>query len=156
MVSAEFVLEKWLKKGRFPELKKPRGNNMDPIADLLSQIKNALAVKKPLISAPFSNFKEAIIQLLIKLGYLKSVSRVGRGPKKFLKVELRYDENGEPLIKEIKKISKPGQRIYFSKKEIKPVKSGFGHLIVSTPEGLMTDKEARKKGLGGEVIFEIF
>lgn len=129
---------------------------MDPISDMLTQIRNALAVKKPLISVPLSNFKYEIVQALINNGYLKGVSRAGRGVKKFLKIELKYNANGEPAISEIKKISKPGQRIYLTKSKIRPVKSGLGHLIISTSHGLMTDKEAKRKSLGGEVICEVF
>jgi len=76
--------------------------------------------------------------------------------KKYLKIELKYNEDGGPVIKQIKKTSKPGQRIYASKHEIKPVKSGLGCLIISTSQGLMSNKEAKKKGLGGEIICELF
>jgi len=129
---------------------------MDPISDMLTQIRNALAVKKPLISVPFSNFKYEIAELLVNNGYLKSISRAGRGIKKFLKIELKYDDSGDAAIREIRKVSKPSQRIYLTKDKIKPIKSGLGHLIISTPKGLMIDSEAKKKGLGGEVICEIF
>lgn len=129
---------------------------MDPISDMFTQIRNALAVKKPLVSVPLSNFKQEIVQLLIDQGYLKGMSRAGHGVKKFLKIDLKYEADGEPAIREIKKISKQGQRIYLPKDKIKPVKSGLGHLIVSTSQGLMIDVEAKKKGLGGEIIGEIF
>ncbi len=127
----------------------------DPIADMLTQIRNALAVKKPSISIPHSKFKHNLAKVLIRRGYIKSAVKVGRGIKKYLKIELEYD-NGVPAIEELKKISKPGQRIYVSKNEIKSVKSGFGHSIISTSKGIMYDYEARKNNLGGEVICQIF
>ncbi len=129
---------------------------MDSISLMLTQIRNALAVKKPFISITASNFKYEVANTLVSLGYLRSVNKVGRGVKKYLKIELKYDSNGDPVIKQLKKISKPGQRIYSSKYEIKPVKSGMGHAIISTSHGLMSNKEARKKSLGGEVICEVF
>ncbi len=129
---------------------------MDPISSMIAQIKNALAVKKPFISIPASNFKYDVASLLADLGYLRSVNRVGRGMKKYLKIELKYDSNGDSVLKQIKKISKPGQRIYLPKHKIKAVKSGLGCLIISTSSGLMTNKEARKKSLGGEIICEVF
>ncbi len=157
----EFVLEKWSQMAKSPELKSRLGSiirsrNMDTIADLLTQIRNALAVKKPLISVPHSNFKQNLAELLSRRGYLGKIEKTGRGVKKNIKIELNYDENGSPRIVEIKKISKPGQRIYSNTSGIKPVKSGLGHRIISTSSGLMFDFEARKKGLGGEVICEIF
>jgi len=129
---------------------------MDSISSMLTEIRNALAVKKPFISITASNFKYEVASTLVGLGYLRSVNKVGRGIKKYLKIELKYDNNGDPMIKQIKKISKPGQRIYFSKYELRPVKSGMGYAIISTSQGLMSNKEAKKKGLGGEVICEVF
>lgn len=129
---------------------------MDPISSMIAQIKNALAVKKPFISISASNFKYEVAYILVDLGYLRSVAKVGRGIKKYLKIELKYDSNGDSVLKEIKKVSKPGQRIYLPKHKIKAVKSGLGCLIISTSGGLMTNKEARKKGLGGEIICEVF
>jgi small subunit ribosomal protein S8 len=129
---------------------------MDPISDMLTQIRNGLAAQKPLISVPASNLKYEIAKLLVENKYLKSVNKVGRGAKKFLKIELKYDEHGIPAITEIKKISKLGQRIYSGAKEIKAYKSGQGHYIISTSSGVMIDSETRKKGLGGEVICRVF
>lgn len=129
---------------------------MDPVSDMLTQIRNALAVRKPLISIPHSNFKQQLAEILSKGGYLKDVGKVGRGSIKYLKIELKYDERNQPVIEELKKISKPGQRIYLESNKIRPVKSGMGRLVISTSKGLMFDKEARQAGLGGEVICEIF
>lgn len=129
---------------------------MDPISDMLTQIRNGLAAQKPLISVGASNIKYEIARLLVENKYLKSVNKVGRGAKKFLKIELRYDEHGIPAITEIQKVSKLGQRIYSHSRDIKAFKSGQGHYIISTSNGVMFDLEARKKGLGGEVICRVF
>lgn len=129
---------------------------MDSIAEMLVQIKNALAVKKTALSLTFSKMRFEIARILLENGYLENVKIFSRGPKKFLKIELKYDEKGRPVIQELKKISKPGCRIYIKNKDIKPIKSGLGFLIISTPQGLMTSLEAKKKGLGGEVICEVF
>lgn len=129
---------------------------MDPISDMLTQIRNGLAAQKPLISVPASNIKYEVARILVENKYLKSVNKVGRGAKKFLKIELKYGESGVPAITELKRISKLGQRIYSGSKDIKPFKSGQGHYVISTSSGVMIDFEARKKGLGGEVICRVF
>lgn len=129
---------------------------MDPIADMLTQIKNALASKKLAVSLAFSKMRFEIAKILLENGYLENLKVFTRGPKKFLRIELKYDQKGEPVLRELKRISKPGCRIYVKNKEIKPIKGGLGFWIISTPSGLMTSWEAKKKGLGGEVICEVF
>jgi len=136
---------------------------VDVISDMLVQIKNAQAVKKPEVFIPFSKFKFEILKILAKEGFVEKVEKVKRKirkgkskPKPFLKVVLKYDENGEGAISGIKRISKPGQRIYKSYRELKPVKSGYGIAILTTSKGVMTDKMARKLKVGGEVICEIW
>lgn len=123
---------------------------------MITQIRNGLAAKKPLISVTASNLKYNVANLLVENGYLKSINKVGRGPKKFLKIELKYDEFGNSIITEIKRISKPGQRIYSPSDKFKSVKSGAGRLLISTSQGLMFDFEAKQKSLGGEVICRVF
>jgi small subunit ribosomal protein S8 len=127
----------------------------DPISDMLTQIRNALAVKKPFISLPHSKLKHNLASLLVRRGYLKSAIKLGRGVKKYLKIELEY-KDGIPAIEELKRISKPGMRIYISKDKIKPIKSGLGHSVISTSKGLMFDYQAKRNNLGGEVICQIF
>lgn len=129
---------------------------MDAISDFLIQIKNAIAVKKPFISTSFSKMKYEIAQILLKEKYVNDVKIVGKIPKKIIKIELKYDENGVPAIQEIKRISKPGCRRYIKVSQLKPVKAGYGRYIISTPRGLMTNVEAKKQKLGGELICEIF
>ena len=123
----------------------------DPIGDFLIRIKNGYLARKKKVTAPFSKIKEKLAKILVDSGYLAELKR----DKNKLIVRLRYPE-GKPALEEVRRISKPGCRIYKKRKEIKPVRSGFGMAIISTPKGLMTDKEARKKNLGGEVICEIW
>jgi small subunit ribosomal protein S8 len=129
---------------------------MDPIADMLTQIRNALATKKEKVFVPFSNLKFEIAKILEKEKFVEKIEKVGKKVKKKIKIILKYDNNKVSAISGLKRISKPGQRIYQSFKKIKPVKRGYGIAIISTPKGLMTDKEARKQKLGGEVICEIW
>ncbi|MGB9848096.1 MAG: 30S ribosomal protein S8 [Minisyncoccia bacterium] len=129
---------------------------MDTIADFLTQIKNAIAVKKPSVTARFSKMNYEIAQILLKEGWINDVKIVGKSPKKNIRIDLKYDENGVSAIQEIKRISKPGCRRYIKANQLKPVKSGYGRYIISTPRGLMTNVEAKKHNLGGEIICEIF
>ncbi len=128
----------------------------DPVADLINRIKNAGAVKAASVSLPFSNFKLAIAEKLKDAGYVKAVEKKGKKVRKALDVVLKYDETGTHVIMGVKRVSKPGRRMYRSVHEIKPVKYGHGALILSTPKGIMTDKEARKEKVGGEALFEIW
>lgn len=127
----------------------------DPIADMLTRIRNAQAVLKPEVFVPFSKIKYQIIKILEKEGFVEKVERKGRGVRKKIKIVLKYEDK-TPAISGLRKVSKPGQRIYLPVKKIKPVRGGFGIAIISTPKDLMTDKEARKKRLGGEIICEIW
>ena len=128
---------------------------MDPIADMLTKIRNALLVKKEKVLVPFSKLKFQIAKILQEKGFVENVERKRRKAKKVIEITLKYS-NGESAISGLKRISKPGQRIYLPAKKIKRVKGGFGIAIISTSRGLMTDEEARKRRLGGEVICEIW
>jgi len=123
----------------------------DPISDMLNQIKNAQAVSKSSITLPTSKFKEAILEVLKAKNYIKDFS----SKEQVLTIKLNYI-NGRPAINKIKKISKPGLRIYANSKRIPNVMQGFGEVIVSTSAGIMTGKNALGKNLGGEVICEIY
>lgn len=127
----------------------------DPITDMLNRIRNAQAVLQPTVDIPFSKIKFEICQILVKEGFVKSFEKKGRKNKKFILINLKYKEK-MPVISGLKRVSKPGQRIYLSYKKIKRVKGGYGIAIVSTPKGLMTGKEAGKQKSGGEVICEIW
>ena len=127
----------------------------DPIADFLTRIRNGLRVKKKKIFAPYSKLKLAICKILKEKELINDFKIQENEGKKSLIVFLKYDENGEPLIEDIKRISKPGRRVYLGYRELKPVRGGFGFRIISTSRGIMTDIEARRRKLGGEVICEI-
>jgi small subunit ribosomal protein S8 len=127
----------------------------DPITDMLNRIRNAKAVEKQEILLPFSNFKYEIATILAKAGFIKDAKKIAKGKSKSLKITLKYD-NGISAIEDVKRVSKPGQRIYIKANEIKKVKGGFGVSIISTPKGLMTGVEARKAKLGGEVLLEVW
>ena len=128
---------------------------MDPISDMLTIIRNAQAVRKETVNVPFSNLKYEIAKVLEKEGFLKKVGKQGKKTRKKIEIILKYD-SGTPVISGLRRISKPGQRIYKKRREIKRVKGGYGKTIISTSKGLMTDREARKQKLGGEVICEVW
>jgi small subunit ribosomal protein S8 len=126
----------------------------DPIADLFSRINNAQARGKASVIVPSSNKKISLVSLLKDKGYVGSFD-VSDGPKPEIEIKLKYFE-GAPVIKELKRISKPGLRQYSNKKEIPEINGGLGIAVVSTNKGLMTDQEAKEAGLGGELICTVF
>jgi small subunit ribosomal protein S8 len=126
----------------------------DPIADLFSRINNAQARGKASVVVPSSNKKISLVSLLKDKGYVDSFD-VSDGPKPEIEIKLKYFE-GAPVIKELKRISKPGLRQYSNKKEIPEINGGLGIAVVSTNKGLMTDQEAMEAGLGGELICSVF
>lgn len=124
----------------------------DPIADMLTRIRNAINVKHESVSIPASNEKRAIAKILLDEGYIRGYEETEEGGKKNIVVALKYDETGDSIIQGLKRISKPGLRIYAQKDKLPKVLSGLGIAIVSTNKGIVTDKEARKLGVGGEVL----
>jgi len=128
----------------------------DPISDMLTSIRNAVAVRQPTVLIPFSKLKYELLEILEKKGFIEKVEKRGRKAKKIIKITLKYSKDGEPAISGLKRISKPGQRIYSPWNKIKRVKGGLGIAIISTSKGLMTDNEARKKRTGGEILCEIW
>jgi len=139
----------------------------DPISDMLTRIRNAQLVKKSEVVLPYSKLKLAVLKVLEREGWVKDVATIKPDLKtkktkeaiiKFeqLKLALVYDADGEGKIKSIQRVSKPGKRVYASKDNLPKVLNGWGMAIISTSQGLMTDNEARKKGLGGEVVCEIY
>ena len=128
----------------------------DPIGDFIISLKNAGAIKKASVSIPYSAFKMAVAEKLKDAGYVAGVEKKGKKVRKTLDVVLKYNEAGEHAISGVKRISKPGRRMYKSTREILPVRYGHGALVLSTPRGVMTDKEARKEKVGGEALFEIW
>lgn len=128
----------------------------DPLGDFIIRLKNAGAAKHESVSLPYSKLKNAVAEVLQQAGYIKSLDKRGKKVRKVLEVQLLYKKDGSPRINEVKRISKPGRRIYKSVKKVFPVRYGKGSLILSTSKGVMIDKEAREKELGGEVLFEIY
>lgn len=128
----------------------------DPIADMLTRIRNAVAVKKPSVSMPYSKLKHSLADVLSKEGFVGAVTVTGSGvTDKTLDIALKY-VGGEGVIVNINRVSKPGQRIYAPVTAIPRANGGTGVTILSTPKGLMTDREARKQKAGGEVICQVW
>ncbi|KKT22969.1 30S ribosomal protein S8 [Candidatus Wolfebacteria bacterium GWA1_42_9] len=123
--------------------------------DLLTQLKNAQAVGKERIKYSFSKLDEKIVSVLVENGFVAGFEKKGRGPKKFLDIILAYEKD-RGAIDGLKFISTPSRRIYKKHQLIRPVRQGFGMAVVSTSQGIMTDKEVRKKKIGGQVLFEIW
>ena len=126
----------------------------DPIADLLTRVRNALMRDKATVNAPYSKLKHELAKLLVKEGFLTGVKKIKKDFDE-LEITLKYFED-KPVIKELVRESKPGLRKYLSYKDIKPHKGGLGIKVLTTSKGLMTDKEAIKKQMGGEVICRVF
>ena len=131
-------------------------NITDPIADMLTRIRNANSSKHKTVDIPASNMKKAIAKILLEEGYIKSVEEIANENQGILRIALKYDENGAKVIAGIKRISKPGLRVYASAEKLPKVLNGLGIALISTSKGIKTDKEARKENLGGEVLAYIW
>ena len=127
-------------------------NTTDPIADMLTRIRNANKSKVKTVDIPKSKLKLAIAEILLNEGYIKSYEELENETQGVIRVTLKFDEKGKKVIAGLKRISKPGLRIYASKEELPKVLNGLGIAIISTPKGIMTDKDARKNNVGGEVL----
>lgn len=128
----------------------------DPIADFLTRIRNATTVRKETVEVPASKMKRAIADILKREGFIRDYEYIEDGRQGILRLYLKYGPNKEKVITGLKRISKPGLRVYARKDQLPKVLGGLGIAIISTSRGLMTDKEARKRGLGGEVICYIW
>lgn len=128
----------------------------DPISDMLTRIRNAGAARVRTVEMPRSNMKYAVAKIMQAEGFLANVESYEDGNKPMMRVTLKTDETGHSVITSIKRVSKPGQRVYVKSDELKRVPSGMGVSIVSTPNGLMTASDAKKRHLGGELICEVF
>ena len=128
---------------------------MDPLGDLLIRIKNAGRARKATVSAPQSKLKEAVLSVLQKEGYVKSFTKKGKKVQKTLEIELSYNGD-ECRVHEVKRMSLPSKRVYIKVDDIHPTRQGYGSLILSTPKGILSDKEARKVRAGGETLFEVW
>ena len=128
----------------------------DPIADMLTRIRNAIIAKHDTVVVPASNMKKAIAQILLDEGYIRAVETKTDDGHEILLVTLKYVNGKESVIRGLKRISKPGLRIYAGKEDLPKVLGGLGIAIISTSQGVMTDKNARAKGIGGEVLAYIW
>lgn len=128
----------------------------DPIADMLTRIRNANKLKFESVEITFSNLKESIAKVLLDEGYIKAFEVIENEVQPIIKITLKYSENGQRVIAGLKRISKPGLRIYAKKDELPRVLNGLGIALVSTSNGIVTDKVAREKGIGGEIIAYIW
>lgn len=124
----------------------------DPIADMLTRIRNAVNAKHKVVEVPASNIKKSIAQILLDEGFIDGFNVTEDGKQGIITIDLKYGPNEEKVISGIKRISKPGLRVYARANEVPKVLGGLGIAIVSTSKGLVTDKVARKEGIGGEVI----
>ena len=129
---------------------------MDPISDMIIQIKNASNASKKVIMVPHSKVKLAIANSLMKAGFITSVSKKVRKARPVLEINIAYDEKGQSKVHDVKRVSKPSRRSYSGVKELRPLRQGYGLAILSTPKGILTDKEARKEHVGGEVLLTIW
>ncbi len=124
----------------------------DPIADMLTRIRNANNSRHATVDIPASNMKKAIAKILLDEGYVKNVEYIDDGTQGVIRVTLKYAENKQKVLTGLKRVSKPGLRIYAAKEELPQVLKGLGIAIISTSKGIMTDKEARRQNVGGEVL----
>ncbi len=128
----------------------------DNVSDFLAKLKNAGISKKPSVLFPYSKLIAAIAELLQKEKYLTAIERKGKHMAKLIEVTLAYDEAGQSKINGISRISKPSRRVYSKSTRLYPVLNGLGRIVLSTPQGLMTDRTARREKVGGEVLFKIW
>ena len=127
----------------------------DPISDCLTRIRNGLMRGKVHVDAPYSKLKHQLVNVLVSEGYLKGCEKTDNEGKPMIKIALKY-HNEKPVIKNISRVSKPSLRKYSASSELKQVKNGLGSFIISTNQGLMTDKDAKSKNIGGEILCEVF
>ncbi len=128
----------------------------DPVADMLTRIRNAVRVERPHVDMPLSKVKRGLAEVLKREGYIWDWEEVSAAPSNHLRVHLKYGPNGERVIRRIRRVSKPGRRVYSGSTELKPVLGGLGICIISTSRGVISDREARQRKLGGEVLCEVW
>ncbi|MBT2157430.1 30S ribosomal protein S8 [Clostridioides difficile] len=124
----------------------------DPIADMLTRIRNANVVKHETVDVPASNMKKELARILLEEGFIRGYDVIEDGKQGIIRIQLKYGQEGERVITGLKKISKPGMRVYVANHEIPKVLNGLGISVISTSKGILTDKQARKENVGGEVI----
>ena len=128
----------------------------DPIADMLTRIRNALGVRHSKVDVPGSRLKSEIARVLKEEGYIQNFKVAEEGAKKVIKVYLKYQPSGRPVVSRLERVSRPGSRVYVGRAEIPRVLGGLGVNILSTPRGVMTGRDARKAGVGGEILCQVW
>lgn len=128
----------------------------DPIADMLTRIRNAVRVERPYVDMPVSNLKRGLADVLKREGFIWDWKEVEGAPVQQLRLELKYGPNGEHVIRHIRRVSKPGRRVYARSNDLRPVLDGMGIAVVSTSKGVISDREARAQNVGGEVLCEVW
>jgi len=128
----------------------------DPIADMLTRIRNAVRVERPFVDMPISKVKRGLADVLKREGYIWDWQEVEDAPVAQLRIELKYGPNGERVIQKIRRVSKPGRRVYSKARSLRPVLNGLGITVISTSRGVISDREARQRNLGGEVLCEVW
>src|ERR1700691_4550821 len=128
----------------------------DPIADMLTRIRNAVRVERPSVDMPISKVKRGLAEVLKREGYIWDWKEVEAQPVSHLRIDLKYGPNGERVIRHLKRVSTPGRRVYSGAARLKPVLNGLGITIISTSRGVISDREARQRNLGGEVLCELY
>ena len=128
----------------------------DPIADMLTRIRNAIRVERPHVDVPASKVKRGLAEVLKREGFIWDWQEVQADPVSHLRLELKYGPNGEHVIQNIKRVSTPGRRVYRKATDLRPVLNGLGICIISTSGGVISDREARQKNMGGEILCEVY
>ena len=128
----------------------------DPIADMLTRIRNAVRIERSHVDVPVSKVKRGVAEVLKREGYIWDWKEVESQPSSQLRIDLKYGPNGERVIRRIRRVSKPGRRVYSKAKELRPILNGLGISVISTSRGVVSDREARQRNLGGEVLCEIW
>ena len=128
----------------------------DPIADMLTRVRNAIQARHPKVDVPASKLKTEIARILKEEGYITNFKVADEGPKKTIKIYLKYGAANAPVISKIERVSRPGCRVYVGRDEIRRVQGGLGISIMTTPKGVMTGRQARREGVGGEILCEVW
>ena len=128
----------------------------DPIADMLTRVRNATAARKASVDVPWSRHKEEIARVLVQEGYLAAAATIEAEPRRVLRIDLRYDNQRRPVITGIRRVSRPSLRVYVGMDKIPAVRSGLGINVLSTPKGVLVDRDARREKVGGEVICTVW
>ena len=128
----------------------------DPIADMLTRIRNANVVKHETVDVPASNMKKELARILLEEGFIRGYDVIEDGKQGIIRIQLKYGQTGERVISGLKRISKPGMRVYADKHEVPRVLNGLGISIISTSKGILTDKQARKENVGGEILCYVY